>query len=168
MASAAILPALGSCGLSGAHPQTAPQLGAAPRARDDVSRRRLSLLTALNARRSAADLPNLTLSPTLDRAALAHARDLSGQVQTGHRGTDGSMPTQRAARTGYAGHLLGEVVARSTSGAGTVLSDWLADPDTAAVLLDPAAQDAGLALHVDAVGTGWWVVMTGTGGSTDE
>ncbi|AHM03386.1 Putative transmembrane protein [Roseibacterium elongatum DSM 19469] len=122
------------------------------------------MLSALNtARRSDGQGP-LVISESLCRAALSHARDLAGQGLVGHRGTDGSTPAMRAPRTGFDGRVLGEVVARAPDHEVSVLRDWLDQPESRAVLLDPQARQMGVARHVTPDGMGWWVLLVGTGG----
>ncbi len=59
------------------------------------------LLSLLNAQRSAAGLSALIEQPLLDQAAQAHADDILYNHNYSHWGSDGTLPENRVARTGY-------------------------------------------------------------------
>lgn len=58
-------------------------------------------LNAINAHRTANNLPPYTVNSSLARAAQSHANDMACKNLTGHVGSNGSTPQSRATATGY-------------------------------------------------------------------
>src|SRR5262245_32214006 len=69
-------------------------------------------------------VPPLKLSPLLSRAALAHAKDMSAHKLFEHRGSDGSMPADRVARTGHNWLAVAENIAAGADTADGVVRGW--------------------------------------------
>ena len=67
----------------------------------------------------------------------------------GHKGSDRSMPADRATRAGYAWVSIAENVAAGQTTADEVVSTWLASPGHCANLMNPRYSDTGVAYAVD-------------------
>jgi len=92
---------------------------------------------------------SLQQAVTLDRAALAHAQDMAARSYIGHKGSDRSMPADRAARSGYAWASIAENVAAGQTTADEVVNTWLASPGHCANLMNPRYSDMGIAYAVN-------------------
>ncbi len=124
----------------------------------------LRMLDSVNALRRSRGLPPLELNAELTAAGATHARDMSVQNRPWHFGSDGSSPVSRAARAGYAGTLLGEVLSETYETELQTLAAWMEQDDTRAVILAPGARDMGFAFYQEPNGKIWWVLNTGTRG----
>ena len=104
---------------------------------------------------------SLKQDPALERAALAHAQDMAARSYIGHEGTDGSMPADRATRSGYAWDAIAENVAAGQTTAENVVSSWLASPGHCANLMNPRYSDTGVAYAVNLAGEKgiYWVQL---------
>jgi len=109
-------------------------------------------------------VPPLTLSPLLSRAALAHAKDMSTHKLFEHRGSDGSMPADRAARAGYNWMAVGENIAEGAASAEVVVRGWLASPGHCTNIMGAQFQQMGLAYFTDFAHKGdiYWAQTFGT------
>lgn len=83
--------------------QISPQASSA-----DVEAIRQNLLAYYNQARVANGLPALTYSALLQSVAQSHADECAARNQGSHVGLDGSRPSQRIVRAGYAGRVTGE------------------------------------------------------------
>lgn len=119
------------------------------------------MLDAVNALRGARGAPPLQLDAQLNAAAATHSRDMSVQNRPWHFGSDGSSPIDRVRRTGYPGTMLGENISESYETELETLSAWMETPDTAAVVVDPAARRMGFAWYQEPSGKIWWTLVTG-------
>lgn len=129
---------------------------------EDAGRIQYRTLDAVNALRQAAGAAPLTLNAELNAAAATHARDMSVQNRPWHFGSDGSSPLDRVRRVGYPGQLSGELIAETYETELETLANWMAQPDTRLVILDPAARQMGLAWHQEPNGKIWWTLITGS------
>lgn len=125
------------------------------------------VLAQVNAHRRAAAAQPLASDPTLALAAARHARDMALHGRLGHRGSQNASPEDRAARAGYAGVALGEVVSETYAADLETVADWMAVAQTRAVLLDPAARHMGLGFHQLSSGKIWWVLVVGAASAGD-
>ncbi|HKU16865.1 MAG TPA: CAP domain-containing protein [Steroidobacteraceae bacterium] len=149
-----------------AAPLTLPVAQDMPR----VARRVLDLVNEARARprkcgsKSFKQVPPLTLSPLLSRAALAHARDMSEHDLFEHRGSDGSLPADRATRAGYKWRAVGENIAVRAADADSVVSDWLESPGHCANIMSPQFREMGLGYFTDSTHKGdiYWAQTFGT------
>jgi uncharacterized protein YkwD len=91
----------------------------------------------------------LALESTLSKAALTHARDMARNSFLGHKGSDGSLPAQRATRAGYYWRTVGENVAAGSATPEQAVKDWLASPGHCANLMNVAYTETGIAVVVD-------------------
>lgn len=120
------------------------------------------LLDSVNALRAAKSAQPLVYDAALNAAAATHARDMSVQNRPWHFGSDGSSPLQRVQRAGFGGQLMGELIAETYQTELETLSDWMGQPDTRDVLLDPAARMIGFAWFQEPQGKIWWTLITGS------
>lgn len=100
----------------------------------------------------------------LREAAKAHARDMAAHALLGHRGSDGSMPADRATRAGYAWKAVAENVAGGQPSAEEVVNTWLASPGHCANLMNPRYSETGIAhaINPDAEKGIYWVQLYAT------
>ncbi len=127
-----------------------------------VGRIEFRMLDAINSLRGAAGVGQLALNAQLNAAAATHSRDMSVQNRPWHFGSDGSSPLDRVARSGYPGLMLGEAISETYETELETLGAWMQQPDTSAVVLDPAAVNMGFAYFQDGNGKIWWTLVTGS------
>ena len=120
------------------------------------------MLDSVNALRQARGLAPVQFDARLNAAAKTHAFDMSLQNRPWLFGSDGSSPLDRAARVGYPGRLLGEVISESFESEVQTFAGWMAQEDTRDVILDPAARFMGFAWHQEQNGKLWWVLNMGS------
>lgn len=89
--------------------------------------------------------PALVPSLPLERAALAHSRDLAAHGPLSHRGSDGSGPADRVTREGYVWSTVAENVASGAMTAEEVVTGWLASPAHCENIMNPRFTDIGVA-----------------------
>lgn len=128
----------------------------------DTAKIQYRILDGMNALRQAASAPPLQLNASLTAAAATHSRDMSVQNRPWHFGSDGSSPLQRVQRAGYQGKLAGENISETFENETETLAAWMEQPDTRAVVLDPAARDLGFAWYQEPSGKIWWTLVTGS------
>jgi len=105
----------------------------------------------------------LVPSDTLQRAALAHARDMAERSILSHGGDDGSTPAERATRAGYRWHVVGENIAAGQSTPELVVAEWVRSPRHCSNLMSVDFSEMGIAYAVEprsAKGI-YWVQMFG-------
>ncbi len=109
-------------------------------------------------------VPPLKLSPILSRAALAHAKDMSAHKLFEHRGSDGSMPADRALRAGYNWMAVGENIAEGAATAEIVVQGWLDSPGHCVNIMGAQFREMGLAYFTDFAHKGdiYWAQTFGT------
>jgi len=105
--------------------------------------------------------PPLARSAVLERAALAHARDMAARSELDHAGGDGSTPGARATRAGYGWRAVGENIAFGQRTAEQVVASWLNSPGHCANLMDADFTEMGVASAVAPGGkaTIYWVQL---------
>jgi uncharacterized protein YkwD len=108
--------------------------------------------------------PPLTLSPTLSRAALAHAKDMSAKKFLEHRGSDGSKPSERATRAGYKWSAIAENIAEGPASAEAAVQGWLESPGHCVNIMGAQYREMGLAYFTDFARKGdiYWAQEFGT------
>jgi uncharacterized protein YkwD len=119
------------------------------------------LLDSVNSLRAAKGAQPLSYNAQLNAAAETHSRDMSLQNRPWHFGSDGSSPLTRVQRVGYTGRLVGENISETYQTELETLSAWMAQPDTRAVVMDPAAREIGFAWFQEDNGKIWWTMVTG-------
>lgn len=148
---------------------TPPQLGpdglaipeVYPIKASDEGRITYALLDSANELRRSAGIAPLALNAQLTAAAATHSRDMAVQNRPWHFGSDGSSPLERVRRTGYPGMMLGEDISETYENEIDTLTAWMQIPDTRAVILDPAATNAGFSWYQEKNGKIWWTLVTG-------
>ena len=131
----------------------------------DANRRVLELVNEARSRprrcgwRRHAAAPPLAASVTLQRVALAHARDLASRGELDHAGRDGSTPAARVTRAGYRWRVAGENIAAGQPSAEIVVAGWLRSPRHCANIMDPDFTELGVSHAVEPRGSGriFWV-----------
>lgn len=128
----------------------------------DIGEIQFTALDSVNTLRGARGLQPLELNAQLNAAAATHSRDMAVQNRPWHFGSDGSSPIDRARRVGYTGKLLGELISETYQSELETLSDWMENPETRRVIMDPAASEMGFAFFQEPSGKIWWTMVTGT------
>lgn len=118
-------------------------------------------LDSINSLRAAKGLSALTYNSQLNAAAETHSRDMSLQNRPWHFGSDGSSPLVRVQRVNYPGRLVGENISETYQTELETLSAWMAQPDTRAVIMEPAARELGFSWFQEDNGKIWWTMVTG-------
>jgi len=105
--------------------------------------------------------PPLVLSDTLQRAALAHARDMADRSILSHAGRDGSTSAERATRAGYRWRVVGENIAGGQSTPEQVVAEWVRSPRHCGNLMSADFSEMGVAYAVEPRSTAgiYWVQM---------
>jgi uncharacterized protein YkwD len=91
----------------------------------------------------------VTLSATLNKAALQHAQDMARHSHFEHEGTDGSTPADRATRAGYRWRHVAENIAAGAPNARAVVDGWLASPGHCANIMSPQYREMGIAFALN-------------------
>jgi len=91
----------------------------------------------------------LKLVPSLNKAALRHARDMAKHSFMAHIGRDGSTPAARVTAAGYVWRAVGENVASGASTAEQAVEDWIKSPGHCANLMSKSYTDMGVAFAVN-------------------
>lgn len=87
----------------------------------------------------------LTLSATLNKAALRHAQDMARHSHFEHQGTDGSSPADRATRAGYRWKNVAENIAAGAPSAQSVVEGWLKSPGHCVNIMGSQYREMGIA-----------------------
>lgn len=135
---------------------------------NSTSKIQYRVLDSVNALRQASGAAPLQMNAQLNAAAATHSRDMSIQNRPWHFGSDGSSPIQRVQRVGYQGRFLGEVISETYETEMQTLESWLAQEDTQRVLMDPSAQEMGIAWFQEKGGKIWWTLVTGNSTTTPQ
>lgn len=122
------------------------------------------MLDGVNTLRQSRGAPQLSFNAALIAACAAHSRDMAVQNRPWHFGSDGSSPLVRVQRVGYAGKLLGELISETYQTELVTLSDWMAQSDTRAMLMDPRATEMGFSWFQEPSGKLWWTMLLGSSG----
>jgi uncharacterized protein YkwD len=72
----------------------------------------------------------------------------------------------RLRRVGYSGQLRGETISETYETELQTLAAWMDKADTRAVLLDPEANQMGIAWFQESDGKIWWTLVLGDGTRT--
>ena len=117
------------------------------------------MLDSVNVLRQARGVGALQLDAQLNAAAATHSRDMAIQNRPWHFGSDGSSPLDRLRRVGYPGRLVGETISETFENELETLAAWMAQPDTAAVLMDRTATRMGISWFQEDGGKIWWTLV---------
>lgn len=104
------------------------------------------LLAVVNATRAKAGCAPLRVNDKLMAAAQIHARAMAEQNFFGHTGKDGSKPSTRLKRQGYAFRKVAENIAGGQPNAAGVLESWLQSPPHRRNIRDCALTETGVAM----------------------
>ena len=129
---------------------------------DDADDIQFRMLDSVNTLRQAAGAAPVALDSQLNAAAATHSRDMAVQNRPWLFGSDGSSPLDRARRVGFQGRVLGENISESYETELETLAAWMRQPDTRAVVLDPAARRMGFAWFQEPAGKLWWTMTMGS------
>lgn len=128
----------------------------------DIGEIQFRALDSVNTLRGARGLQPLELNAQLNAAAATHARDMAVQNRPWHFGSDGSSPVDRVRRVGYSGKMRGELISETYQSELETLSDWMENPETRRVIMDPQATEMGFSFFQEPSGKIWWTMVTGT------
>lgn len=116
----------------------------------------------INRHRTAHGLAPVAIDDKLMAAAKAHSDDMSRRSRISHKGSNGSLPKDRARAYGYNPRLASENVAAGYNNTGDVIRDWQKSRGHNANLLRRGAKHMGMALTYDASSgkqTYWTLLM---------
>lgn len=128
----------------------------------DAATVQFRMLDSVNTLRTTAGVPTVELDARLNAAAATHSRDMAVQNRPWLFGSDGSSPLDRARRVGFPGRLLGENISESFETELQTLAAWMGQPDTRAVIVDPAARFMGFSWYQETAGKLWWTLNMGS------
>jgi len=128
----------------------------------DIGEIQFRALDSVNTLRGARGLQPLELNAQLNAAAATHSRDMAVQNRPWHFGSDGSSPVDRVRRVGYSGKMRGELISETYQSELETLSDWMENPETRRVIMDPQATEMGFSFFQEPNGKIWWTMVTGT------
>ena len=114
----------------------------------DLERVRTEMLARVNAERAAAGAPPLTRDPRLDQAAQRHAEDMLLRSYYSHVSPEGTSPTARLRKSGYAGTMVAENIARGPVAVDEVMNNWMGSSGHRQNLLLPAFTQIGIGMVV--------------------
>lgn len=126
------------------------------------------LAVLVNRARVAAGRTPLGRSHELDRAAMAHSRDMVDNRFLEHEGSDGSTPQQRAERAGYrvppnTGWIVVEVISAISDDPVGPLEWWLHESPAVhgRVLMDPRWREMGVGYAAGGEYGSYWTLLVG-------
>jgi len=119
------------------------------------------VVEAHNAERARRGLAPMAVSPELEAAAVAHARDMADRRKMAHKGGDGSSPFDRMERQGYVFRSAAENVAYGFDDVDAVMSGWIRSPGHRRNILGPYAE-IGVGRATARDGASYWCVTFGT------
>jgi len=122
------------------------------------------VMDLVNAERAKQGLSPLQVNLRLHEAALAHAKDLASGPESGHVGSDGSDPAQRADAAGYEWIRIGENVAAGQTLESEVVRAWMDSKAHRDNILGRQFREAAVGFEPDTAsrwGT-YWVMIFGT------
>ncbi len=118
------------------------------------------VVVAHNRIRAEAKLPSLAVSPRLQAAAAAHARDMASRGKMTHKGKNGSSPFDRIAAQGYKYRRAGENVAVGYFTTERLMRGWMDSPHHKKNILGSFSQ-IGVACATASDGKRYWCVTFG-------
>jgi uncharacterized protein YkwD len=98
----------------------------------------------VNVERRSAGLQPLRENDKLNTAAQAHAADMAKRNYFSHDGLDGSTPSQRVTKAGYAWMMVAENIAAGYETPEDTVRQWMESPPHRANILDPQLEDIGV------------------------
>ena len=118
------------------------------------------VLKLANAQRAAAGLPAMAASPSLAKAALAHACDMQRTGKLDHTGSGGSTHASRARAAGcqWKG-VLAENIGRGYRTPEQAIAEWMSSAAHRANILNRKVKVGGAAWVPGGTGGGYWVMV---------
>ncbi len=110
----------------------------------------------LNGLRAEQGLGAVKPSPKLEKAAMAHAMDMSRKGFFSHGGSDGSNVMKRVRRTGYGPCVVAENIGKGQQSLTEIMGRWAASPGHRKNMLNRRVTEYGL---VRAPGDIWVMVL---------
>lgn len=104
-----------------------------------------TLLSEVNAARTARKLPALPEAAALTQAAALHAGDMAAKGYFSHNAPDGSTPLRRMRAAGYDACYAAETIANGQRSEAEVVDSWANSPGHAALMFSPNPTAAGTA-----------------------
>ena len=125
------------------------------------STRGQQIVSLLNLTRAREKLPELRVDVRLIRAAQAHAEDMAAGGFSGHNGSDGSLPADRADRVSYPWLFVAENASAGYSTAPSTFAAWMDSPTHRANNLHLEAEHVGVgyAENGETQYRAYWVVV---------
>lgn len=123
---------------------------------DDTFVADVSFSLLLNDERLDGGVREVVQNEILTEVALAHATDMEVNDYLSHTGLDGSSAGDRADAAGYDWNFIAENIARGFTTETGVMQGWMASEGHRENILDPRAEDFGLARVDDT-----WVLLLG-------
>lgn len=111
----------------------------------------------LNKERSKRDLPTVTQSSLLTKAAQMHANDMAARVYFSHISPEGYRPENRADAVGYDHCFIVENIAKGQPDQSAAFKSWMKSRGHRENMLSPYARQYGLASGPGNI----WVLMLG-------
>lgn len=102
------------------------------------------LLALINAQRTSAGVPAVTLNAQLSAAALAHSIDQACNGFTGHIGSNGSTIGDRIYAAGYSPSYYVEIIAPAADTPQAAIAQWNGSAIHRMAMLDPKATEIGI------------------------
>ncbi|MEO9516283.1 MAG: CAP domain-containing protein [Paracoccaceae bacterium] len=114
-----------------------------------------SVLSAVNAERSARGLAALTWDVELEQAAAWHAQDLHRTGRFSHDGSDGSNVLDRVTRSGFRACFAAENIAKGQPSLPSVMDSWMQSKGHQRNILSKRAKSVAVVLGKDNI----WVMV---------
>ncbi|MBV9889722.1 MAG: CAP domain-containing protein, partial [Rhizobacter sp.] len=99
--------------------------------------------------KSFAPAPPLAWNDQLAQAALVHSRDMAQRNYFDHVDPSGASVAERASKTGYRWHAVGENIAAGQGSAKQVVAGWLASPGHCENIMSREFVDMGAAYAIN-------------------
>lgn len=121
-----------------------------------------ALLTAMNAERARAGVPQFATHPTLQKAAQDHAEWMAANQNLDHYGAGGSTFTQRIHAAGmYPSVAAAENIAGDFRTAAFCVAAWMSSRGHRSNMLNPSYLTTGCGIAVDRNGEFYWCAVYG-------
>ncbi|HSF40788.1 MAG TPA: CAP domain-containing protein [Thermoanaerobaculia bacterium] len=124
----------------------------------DLKEVRRAMLARVNAERAQAGVRPLSLDPSLNAAAQAHAEDMLARSYYNHESPEGKRPRDRVQAQGYLGRTVGENIARGALSVDEAVDGWLRSTEHRRNLLHGGFIDLGVGLAVGKGTSGYTAV----------
>jgi uncharacterized protein YkwD len=128
----------------------------------DPSTYRTRILELLNEARLANHIPALQWDETLASSANAYAQYMADSGFFGHYPPNGSTPPGRIAEAGFEGQYKGEALSAGQDSPEYAVSNFLASPEHASILLSPTSTLVGIGYYYDPSSYygSYWAIVT--------